>query len=325
MSDPQRLDRRLRDQQPELSWARIRQAIERGQVVVDGAIARDPGSMIAAAAAVDFDPSRRALPNARLDLPRLYEDDEILVIDKPAGLLTIATDPEFRAIEDTVLRRIQAYARFLHGPRSYAGVLHRLDRGTSGALATALSREAHHAGRALFAEHSFDRWYLAIVHGMPERESGTIEGNISNEYSAGRRRIVRSEEEGRPAVTHYTVRETFPGAALLELRLETGRQHQIRLHLERLGHPIIGEHIYVGAGEAGRAGGAGRAGRAGGAGGGAGRAGSRARVAESPRPLLHAWRLEFPHPLRRITVHAEAPVPPDFLKALRRLQSTPRR
>ncbi len=282
-----------------MSWTRIRSAIERGQVTVDGTIARDPALAVSAEAEINVNVSRPALPTARLDLPRLYEDDEILVIDKPAGLLTIATDPQSRATEDTVLRRVQEYARRLHGRDAYAGVLHRLDRGTSGALAVALSRDTHAAGRALFGKHAFERWYLAIVEGVPRQAHGTIDAHISNGYVSGRRRIVRSDDEGRYAVTHYRVREAFRDAALLELRLETGRQHQIRLHLQQLGHPIVGESVYVSA------------------------PGTSVRKRKVTRPMLHAWRLEFPHPLRHRTVHAEAPVPGDFDRALALLRRLP--
>ena len=167
---------------------------------------------------------------------------------------------------------------------------------TSGALAIALSREAHRAGRELFGAHAFERWYLAVVEGAPRRERGTIEAHISNEYVSGRRRVVDDEREGRHAVTHYRVRERFRGAALLELQLETGRQHQIRLHLQQLGHPIIGESVYVTA------------------------PGTGARERRVMRPLLHAWRLTFPHPLQERVVHAEAPLPQDFERALRELR-----
>ena len=281
-----RFDQRFRVVHPDLSWARIRGAIEKGQVAVDGAVLRDPGAEVSPHSEIDFDPSRPALPHARLDLVRLYEDEEILVVDKPPGLLTVPTDPEARATEDTVLRRAQEYARHLHGRRSYAGVLHRLDRDTSGALAVALSREAHRRGRELFGSHDFDRWYLALVHGIPERREGTIDAPIADEYVSGRRRVARHDDEGRYAVTHYRVRETYRSAALLELRLETGRQHQIRLHLQQIGHPLVGERVY--ADSPGRL---------------------RAR-----RQMLHAWRLAFPHPLRRALVTAEAEMPADMKK-----------
>lgn len=290
-----RLDRRLRSARTDLSWTRIRELIARGQVAVDGRIARDAGQEVSDDAAIEVDADRPALPYARLDLQRLYEDAEILVVDKPAGLLTVATEASQRNTEDTVLARVQTYARHLHGRRGYAGVLHRLDRGTSGALAVALSREAHAAGRALFGQHRFERCYLAIVSGVLTSHGGTIDAPISREYADGRRRLVRSEAEGRPAVTHFRVREEFRNASLVELRLETGRQHQIRLHLERLGHPLLGEQVYTVRGASAGSGGA-------------------------TRQMLHAWRLEFPHPIRGTVIRVEAPLPPDFERVLRRLR-----
>ena len=291
-----RLDQALRDVRPDLSWTRIRTAIERGQVAVDGAIERDPALPVIASSAVDFDPARRPQPHARLALPRLYEDDEILVIDKPAGLLSVPTSGEAKHTEDTVLLRVQQYAHHLRGRRGYAGVLHRLDRETSGALAVALTRDAHRRGRELFSTHQFERWYLAIVHGIPSRSRGTIEGHISNAYVSGRRRVVHDESAGRHAITHYRVIEKYRDAALLELRLETGRQHQIRLHLQRIGHPLIGEPVYTDA----------------------------APRLGAPRQMLHAWRLQFPHPVRQTIVSVEAPVPADMAKTRAQLSKSSR-
>jgi 23S rRNA pseudouridine1911/1915/1917 synthase len=286
-----RLDHRLRELRPTLSWSKIRHAIEHGQVLVDGALERDPSASVGPSSAIDFDPGRRALPHARLELPRLYEDDEILIVDKPAGLLTVPTGGHARDSEDTVLRRVQAYARHLHGRWGYAGVLHRLDRDTSGALAVALSRDAHRLGRELFTHHEFNRWYLALVHGVPRHRRGTIDAHISNQYVSGRRRLVQNEREGRYAVTHYQIREVYDDAALLELRLETGRQHQIRLHLHSMGHPLFGERVYT----------------------------DTDSPLEARRQMLHAWRLEFPHPLRRGVISAEAPMPRDMAALCRRL------
>lgn len=291
-----RLDRQLRARHPGLSWARLRSAIERGQVTVDGRIVRDPASMVADTAAITLDRSRPALRVVRLELNRLYEDDEILVIDKPAGLLTIASRTDAKATEDTVLRRAQEYARRLHGRRAYAGVLHRLDRDTSGALAIALSRDAHAAGRELFSEHAFDRTYLAIVRGVPRAERGTIEAAISNSYVSGRRHIARRVDAGRHAVTHYRVLERFEDASVIELVLETGRQHQIRLHLKELGHPLIGESVYVEEGA------------------------PTTKRTPAKRQMLHAWRLQFPHPLNGRTIAVEAPVPEDFEAVIARLR-----
>lgn len=295
----ERLDRLLRSRHPELSWTRIRSAIERGQVTVDDRMVREPSSLVTDTSRIVLDPSRPTLPVVRLELPRLYEDDEVLVVDKPAGLLTIASSADARRTEDAVLRRVQDYARRLHGRRAYAGVLHRLDRDTSGALALALSRAAHTAGRELFAEHAFDRTYLALVRGRPASGRGTIEAAISNAYVAGRRRIVRHPREGRHAVTHYRVLERFENASLLELVLETGRQHQIRLHLKELGHPLLGEGVYI-VEETGRS------------------------QPAAKRQMLHAWRLRFPHPLSGRMIAVEAPVPGDFGRLLVRLRRHPR-
>jgi 23S rRNA pseudouridine1911/1915/1917 synthase len=290
-----RLDRRLRELRPDLSWAKIRHAIACGQVSVDDVTQRDVAADVSHQSVVQFDPARRALPHARLDLDRLYEDEDILVIDKPPGLLSVHTDAAAKGAEDTVLGRAQTYARHLHGRRAYAGMLHRLDRDTSGALAIALTREAHRRGRELFASHEFDRWYLALVHGVPSRRRGIIDAAISNAYESGRRRVVRDTRHGRRAVTHYRVREAYRNAALLELQLETGRQHQIRLHLQQLGHPLIGERVYRDAPSPLRA----------------------------PRQMLHAWRLRFPHPIRRTIIAAEAPMPADMKRVCRTLAGTP--
>jgi 23S rRNA pseudouridine1911/1915/1917 synthase len=292
-----RLDRRVRTLRPDLSWRRIRELIVRGQVTVNDRAVRDEGADVDETQAIAIDPSRPALPHARLDLVRLYEDDEILVVDKPAGLLTIASDASRRASEDTVLARVQEYAQHLRGRRRYAGVLHRLDRDTSGALALALTRDAHAAGRALFAEHRFERWYLAVVAGVPSDDGGTIDVPVSREYADGRRRLVGGDADGRHAVTHFRVRERFSKAALVELRLETGRQHQIRLHMERLGHPLLGEKVYTGA------------------------SGPPSRPsAASARQMLHAWRLAFPHPLRGNVIQVEASLPDDFERLLAKLR-----
>jgi 23S rRNA pseudouridine1911/1915/1917 synthase len=223
----------------------------------------------------------------------LYEDSELLVIDKPAGLLTIPSDPARAAFEDTVLKRVREYVARPRGPRPYVGVLHRLDRDTSGALAIALSHAAHAAGRDLFAAHQFERHYLAIVHGVPDQAEGTIRAPISSRYVGGRRGVARPGQEARDAITHYRVLEAFRRASLVELELETGRQHQIRAHLEHLGHPIVGEQVY---------------------------GGDATRKLRAPRQMLHAWTLAFPHPLRCTDVSVEADPPRDFLHTLEKLR-----
>jgi 23S rRNA pseudouridine1911/1915/1917 synthase len=241
-ADSARLDLLLIAAYPGLSRRKAREVIEKGQVTVDGELAREPGLEVNATAAIVWDVNRKALSRVRLSLPRLYEDESVLVVDKPAGLLTLPSAPGKEG-EDTAQGRVLDYVAKLHPRRPYVGVVHRLDRDTSGALAFALTPSAREALRALFRRHELSRRYLAIVRlsaqnpgaGVGARfpplpaESGVIDLPVHTDYVAGRRRIARPGEPSLPAVTRYRVRERFGDAALLELELETGRQHQIRL------------------------------------------------------------------------------------------------
>ncbi len=230
-------------------------------------------------------------PDGRLDL--LHAERDLIVVNKPAGLLAIPSAPGRGEHEDSVLGRARAYARHKRGRQAYAGMLHRLDRGTSGALAVALSRDVHAEGRLLFRAHRFERVYLAIVEGVPRKAEGTIDAPISSAYVGGRREVDTSDDDALPARTHYkVVRPLGARAALLEIRLDTGRQHQIRIHLSSIGHPVAGDRVY------GRA---------------------RESAKRSDRPLLHAWRLAFPHPLTGARIEVEAPLPADMRAAIRRL------
>lgn len=296
-----RLDRRLRATHPSHSWRKLREAVERGQVTVDGRVVRDPGRMVGDDSAVAIDWHRPADRRVRAPFPILHEDEDVLVIDKPAGLLSIPSAPGLGGVEDTVLRRVREYIGLKRGGagrRVYAGMLHRLDRDTSGALAVALSKDAHAKGRDLFRHHRFERRYLAIVEGVPDPPRGTIDARISSTYRAGRRAIVGEDRPGLPARTDYAVRDRFGHAALVELTLHTGRQHQIRLHLQSLGHPLVGERVY----ETPRP-----------------PALRHARRRPSSRPLLHAWTLAFPHPITGARISVEAPLPDDFARTLDRL------
>jgi 23S rRNA pseudouridine1911/1915/1917 synthase len=233
----------------------------------------------------------RRAGGSRTRLELLYADRDLIVVNKPAGLLTLPSAPGRMAYEDSVLGRAREYARHTHGKRAYAGLLHRLDRGTSGALAVALSRQAHAAGRLLFKAHRFERVYLAIVAGVPSPVEGTIDRPITSAYAGGRRAVASGAAPGLPARTYYRVVRALGGLrrALVEVRLDTGRQHQVRIHLAAIGHPLVGDRVY-------------------------GPEGSSAK--RTDRPLLHAWHLGFPHPLTGRPIAVEAPVPRDFAHAL---------
>jgi RluA family pseudouridine synthase len=296
-----RLDKRLKAEHSSLSWRQIREAIEKGQVTVDGRGQRDPGLDVYETSAVDLNLNRPAQSRARASFDILHEDDEIIVLNKPAGLLSIPSNPEAGNSEDTVLGRVREYMHFKLGHKTYVGMLHRLDRETSGSLAVALSKDAHAAGRELFKAHRFERHYLALVQGIPDPPKGTIRARVSSGYRDGRRKLVGEDKSGLDAATDYRVRERLKDAALLELRLHTGRQHQIRLHLEKIGHPLIGERVYAGQPASAKA---------------------PARQASAVRNMLHAWTLAFPHPITGKSISVEAPLPNDFLKMLKKLALT---
>lgn len=290
-----RLDLALIRIHPELSRRRARDVIEKGQVSVSGATVVEAGAAVPDGARITWDPHRKARPRARLSLPILYVDASLVIVDKPAGLLSVPSSPDATG-EDTALLRVEDYARHLTPRRPYVGVVHRIDRGTSGALAFALTPEARSALRALFRDHRMERRYAALVQGEPSVEKGVVDLPIRDSYAGGKRGVAKDGEASRPAVTRFTVVERFPGAALLEVDLGTGRQHQIRVHLAHIGLPIVGDAVYRP--DAGR----------------------RAPIA-ARRPMLHARTLSFTHPLTGIPVRAESPLPEDFGQALRSLRT----
>ena len=294
MSEGERLDVRV-VREFGLSRRKAQEAIAAGQVDVDGARARDAGHRVLPAQGVLYQPNRRREEAIRFSLPVAHQDEDLVIVDKPPGLLTVPTDGGTR--DDCVLSRLRADVTKVRGPRAYVGALHRLDRGTSGLVAVALSRECHAAGRAAFREHAFLRRYLALVEGVPKAGQGTIDLPIADEYQSGKRHIARNDDEpSRDALTHYRVKERFLRHSLLEVELDTGRQHQIRLHLRAIGHPIVGDGVY----------------------------GSKEKASGS-RPLLHACKLAFPHPLTGAPIDCESDPPKDFADAIKRLRAGARR
>jgi 23S rRNA pseudouridine1911/1915/1917 synthase len=288
-----RLDVALIELHPGLSRRKAREAIEKGQVSVEGRTVREAGEAVAAGAAIEWDVHKKALPRARLSLPTLYEDDDLVVVDKPAGLLSVATAPGLTE-EDTVIARVRDYVGRLRPRHAYAGAVHRLDRDTSGALAVALHEEARRALRGLFGAHRAERRYLAIVEGVPPRDEATIDLPIRDQYEGGRRAVARPAEPSHPALTRYRVAERFPGAALLEVELATGRQHQIRVHLAHMGLPVLGDLVY--------------------------RELSVRPPAVARRQMLHARLLAFTQPLSGASVRTESPLPADFETVLAALR-----
>lgn len=288
-----RLDLALIRRHPELSRRRAQAAIEKGQVNVDGARVREPGRDVGKDAVIDWDPNRRALPVARCSLPLLYEDPHLLVVDKPAGLLSVPTGPG--EDEDTALRRVQEYVARLRRRQGYVERVHRLDRDTSGTLAFALSREARSGLIRTFRAHRIERRYLTLVAGAPREDAGVIDAPLRESWERGRRGVAREGEASQAARTRWTVKERLDGAALLEVTLDTGRQHQIRVHLAHVDLPVLGDRVY-----------------------GVRRVGP----THARRMMLHAERLAFSHPVTGGPVVAVSPRPEEFGRILARLRRT---
>lgn len=288
-SEPSRLSIRLDKLVAErfhLSRRAAQEAVRNGRIDLEGERCDEPGREVTVDAAIEFFPNRPRVRKVAGRLRVLYEDPHVLIVDKPAGLLTQPT-PDRES--DTLVSRATRYLSLRHGGgKTFLGVVHRLDKDTSGALALARSPEAIRAFQKLFREHDIERQYLAVVEGSPRLESGTIDKALITDRGDLRRGVARLEGEGKRAVTHFQVVERFgPVAALLACWLETGRTHQIRIHMAEMGHPVVGEKVYRPAGR------------------------PRSK-AQFHRQALHAQTLGFVHPILGHNVKVEAAPPTDL-------------
>jgi 23S rRNA pseudouridine1911/1915/1917 synthase len=269
----------------QLSRRDAREAVRSGRVDLDGAAVDEPGISVSPDARLELHPNRPRRRSVRTRLQVLFEDGDVLIVDKPAGLLTVPTQAREK---DTLWTRAIHYLQHRYGGRPYAGIVHRLDKDTSGALVFARNRAALHALQEKFRLHAIDREYVALVEGaLPER--GVFDADLVRQPGL-RRSVARPGQEGRSAVTRWETVERLAGATLASIRPETGRTHQIRVHFSAAQHPILGDRVY-GPQET-------------------------ARPSLPPRQMLHARRLGFSHPRTGEPVSAEAPLPADFTAVL---------
>jgi 23S rRNA pseudouridine1911/1915/1917 synthase len=267
------------------SRAAAQRLIDAGAVTVDGRT-RPKNHRLAEGNAVAVARIEEE-PAARADVPFevVFEDDYLLVIDKPAGVV-IHPAPGHRG--PTLAQALSGRAAGGADPER-AGIVHRLDRDTSGLLVVAKSEEAHAALLRLMRARQITREYLALVEGSPATESGTIDAPIGRDRV--RRTVVSTRtDRARSAVTHFRVLERLPRTTLLSVRLETGRTHQIRAHMAAIGHPVCGDRHYCGA-----------------------NCGKRVGL---KRQFLHSVRLMFRHPLSGEVLHCESKPPVDLRRAL---------
>lgn len=280
-----RLDAFLARHLPALSRSRIKTLIDSGRVSLNGARAK-PATPVRRGQRVEIQvpaPTRRELRPEPIPLDVLYEDDHLMVINKPAGL---TVHPGAGRAQGTLANAILARAPQLAGDTDRPGIVHRLDKDTSGALVAAKTPEAQDSLQAQVAARTVGRRYMALVHGDVQQIEGTVAARIGRHPRRRTKMAVRPD--GREAVTRYRVVERFGGFTLIEARLVTGRTHQIRVHFAHLGHPVVGDAQY----------------------------GGRRETLGLTRQALHAWRLEFTHPQTGNVMSFEAPLPEDIAQVL---------
>ncbi|EDP64730.1 Pseudouridylate synthase, 23S RNA-specific [alpha proteobacterium BAL199] len=290
-----------RETDPPLSRNRLKTLILDGRLFVNGATITDPSSPVKPGATyrIDVPEATPAIPEAQdLPLTVVYEDAALIVIDKPAGM---TVHPAPGAPKDTLVNALIAHCGDSLsgiGGVKRPGIVHRIDKDTSGLLVVAKTDAAHHALAARFADHSIDRAYRALCWGRPIPPAGRIEGAIGRHPRDRIRMAVRPEGSGKAAVTHFrTVRAFNEAATLLECRLETGRTHQIRVHLTHIGHPLVGDPVY-GRGRSAKLGGLPEE--------------TRDRLHGFSRQALHAAVLGFNHPITGEPLRFESPLPEDL-------------
>jgi 23S rRNA pseudouridine1911/1915/1917 synthase len=268
------------------SRSHAQRLIDDGRVTVDG-VPRPKRHRVREGDLVAWEPERQAAPvpvPADAPFTVALEDAHLLVVDKPAG---VVVHPARGNRHGTLAQALGGRAAGGEDA-ARAGIVHRLDRDTSGLLVVARSDEAHRRLKALLAERGITREYLALVEGRPPARSGTIDAPIGRDRRV-RTRMSTDTDEPREARTHFEIVEALPAATLLRIRLETGRTHQIRVHLQAIGHPVAGDPEYGGA-----------------------------RAFGLERQFLHAARLAFTHPFTGAPVDVRSPLPADLEAALAR-------
>lgn len=295
-----RLDRVLAGAWPDLSRSRLKQLIEAGNVTSGAKALGDPAAKVKTGqtVALEIPPAIPAVPEGQdIPLPIVYEDEHLIVIDKPAGLVV---HPAAGNRDGTLVNALIAHCgpslRGIGGELR-PGIVHRIDKDTTGLMVAAKSEKAHTSLGKQFAAHAIERVYRALVWGVPRERAGTVDAAIGRS-PLNRQKMAVLRVGGKPARTHYKVIETFGAtAALIECRLETGRTHQIRVHMAHIGHPLVGDPVY-----------------------------GRPRTIPGltlglSRQALHAAVLGFQHPTTHKTLRFESALPKDFTETYVALKS----
>lgn len=293
-----RLDRALAALVPTLSRERLKALISAGHVPET----RDPATKVKAGTAYSLTvptpkPAHNVAQDIAIDI--VYEDDHLLVVDKPAGLVV---HPAAGNFDGTLVNALLHHcAGRLSGIGGVArpGIVHRIDKDTSGLLVVAKTDRAHEGLAKQFADHSIDRRYQAIVAGVPLRGGGTIDAPLARSTANRQKIAICAEGRGKRAVTHYRLIEALKDAALVECRLETGRTHQVRVHMASINHPLLGDPVY-----------------------------GRTKAVHAPilrelefaRQALHAALIGFIHPVDRKNMAFESKMPIDMQRLFTKLR-----
>ena len=291
-----RLDLFLTKKEPGLSRSQIQRSVAEGRVLVNDRPIKAGRKVKAADAVAISIPEARpseATPEA-IPLTILYEDSSLLVVDKPAGMVV---HPAAGHAGGTLVNALLHHCSDLSGIGGVLrpGIVHRLDKGTSGLLVAAKSDAAHRGLAGQFKRREVKKTYLALVYGNPREDGGRIDAAVGR-HPTDRKRMSTTVRRGRPAATLWRVRERFASAALLEVDIETGRTHQIRVHLTDLGYPVVGDTVYGGTGRIRNV----------------ADTAVRARIKALDRQALHAWRLSFTHPETGELLTFSSPLPADM-------------
>jgi 23S rRNA pseudouridine1911/1915/1917 synthase len=299
-----RLDQALAQLLPDHSRSFLARCIEEGRVSVDGTIARKRSQMLTAGADVAIDvptPAASGVESQELPIEILYQDDSLAVINKAAGMVV---HPAAGHSDATLVNALLFHLEDLSGigGEIRPGIVHRLDKDTSGVMVIAKNDLAHRRLTESWSSDAVQKEYLALIYGKPKESQGRIEAAIGRDPRDRKRMAV--VEGGRKAVTLYRTVEEFRYFALLRCSLKTGRTHQIRVHLKSIGHPIVGDPVYSGPQWRGIP-------------------DKRLQriVASMDRQALHAARLRFPHPVTGESMTFDAPMPEDMERVLKELRA----